>query len=90
MSNIVQEKIVNLRLNVLDWAQKSPNLNPTEMLWSILDKKLYPKPIYSRAALIDRLQEEWNNIGQYSCIKLVESIPERIRKCLTAKGGHFL
>ena len=38
-----------------------------------------------------RLQEEWdNNIDQELWIKLVESMPERIQKCLKAKGGHFL
>ena len=89
-SNIVKEKIVKLKLRVLDWAPKSSDLNPVEMLWSILDKKLPTKPIYSKAALIDRLQEEWNNIDKDLCIKLVESMPERIRKCLKTKGGHFL
>lgn len=88
-SDIVKEKIAKLKLNVLDWAPKSPDLNPIEMLWSILDKKLASKPIYSKQALKDRLQEEWNNIDQDLCIKLVESMPERIRKCLAAKGGHF-
>ena len=53
-------------------------------------KKLASKPIYSKAALMDRLQEEWDNADQDLCIKLVESVPERIRKCLKAKGGHFL
>lgn len=89
-SKIVQEKISKLKLNVLNWAPKSPDLNPIEMLWSILDKKLGSKPMYSKIALIDRLQEEWNLIDQDLCIKLVDSMPERIRKCLKAKGGHFL
>ena len=89
-SNIVKEKVVKLKLRVLDWAPKSPDLNPVEMLWSILDKKLPTKPIYSKAALIDRLQEEWNNIDKDLCIKLIEAMPERIGKCLKVKGEHFL
>ena len=90
MSNIVKQKIAKLKLDVLDWAPKSPDLNPIEMLWSILDKKPASKPMYSKAALMDRLQEERDNVDQDLCIKLVESILERIRKCLKAKGGHFL
>ncbi|CAF3183212.1 unnamed protein product [Rotaria socialis] len=77
-SNIVKEKIVKLKLNMLEWVPTSPDLNRIEMLWSILDKKLVAKPMYSKAALIDRLQEEWNNIDKDLCIKLVESMPERI------------
>ena len=89
-SNMVKEKIVKLKLNVLELAPKSPDLNPVKMLWSILDKKLATKPIYWKAALIERLQEEWNNIDKDLCVKLVESMPEHIQKCLKAKGGHFV
>ena len=57
-SNIVKEKIVKSKLGVLDWAPKMPDLNPVEMLGSTLDKKLTTKLFYSKAILIDRLQEE--------------------------------
>ena len=43
-SNIVKEKIAKLRLRMLGWALKSPDLNPIGMLWSILDKKMAAKP----------------------------------------------
>ncbi|CAF1477350.1 unnamed protein product [Adineta ricciae] len=89
-SNIVQNTIKRMKLNVLNWAPKSPDLNPIEMLWSILDKKLASKPIYSKLTLQDRLQQEWKNIDKDLCIKLIESMPERIQSCLKAKGGHFL
>jgi hypothetical protein len=85
-----ERKNWQIALDVLDWAPKSPDLNPIEMLWSILDKKLASKPMYSRAALMDRLQEEWDIIDRDLCVKLVESMHVRIRKCLKAKGGHFL
>ena len=39
---------------------------------------------------MERLEEEWNNIGQELCIKLVELMPERMQKCLKAKSGRFL
>ena len=90
ISNIVNEKIAKLNLRMLDWAPKRPDLNPVDMLWSILEKKLAAKPIYSKVALIERLQEEWNNIDKVLCIKLVESMPERICRCLKVKGRHFL
>ena len=57
-SKLVQEKMVKLNLNVLEWPVKSPHLNPIEMLCSILDKKLAAKPIYSIMELRQRLEEE--------------------------------
>ena len=89
-SNIVKEKIARLKLRMLEWGPKSADLNPVEMFWSILDKKLTAKSIYSKAALIERFQEKWNNIDKDLCIELVESMAERIHKSLKAKGGHFL
>ena len=89
-SNIIKEKIVKPKLGVLDLTPKSPDLNSVEMRWSTLDKKSTTKPFYSKVALSDRLQEEWNNVDKDLCIELVESMPERICKCLKAKGRRFL
>ena len=89
-SNLVKEKISKMKLNVLPWTAKSPDLNPIEMLWSILDKKLAAKPIYSKSELFSRLQSEWDNIDQLLCCNLIDSMPDRIQKCLKAKGGHFV
>ena len=39
---------------------------------------------------MERLEEEWDHIDQELCIKMIEPMPERIHKCLKAKGGHSL
>ena len=62
-SNVIKDKIVKLKLNVLDLTPKSSDLNPIEMLCSILDKKLLSKPIYLGTTLMERFQEEWDNIN---------------------------
>ncbi|CAF4617904.1 unnamed protein product [Rotaria socialis] len=50
-SDTVKKKIAKVKLNVLDWAPKSSDLNPIEMLWPTLDKTLASKPIYARQGL---------------------------------------
>ena len=89
-SKLVQEKMAKLKLNVLEWPAKSPHLSPIEMLCSILYKKLVAKLIYSIMELRQRLEEEWNGIRQLSCLNLIDSMPDRIQKCLKSKGGHFM
>ena len=90
MSKLVQEKMAKLKLNVLEWPAKSSDLNPIEMLCSIWDTKLAAKPIYSIMELCQRLEEQWNDINQLSCLNLIDSIPDRIQKCLKSNGGHFM
>ena len=89
-SKLVQEKMAKLKLNVLEWSAKSPHLNSIEILCSILDKKLDAKPIYSIMELHQRLEEEWNGIRQLSYLNLIDSIPDKIQKCLKSKGSHFM
>jgi len=89
-SKLVSEKITKMKLNMLEWVSKSPDLNPVEMLWSILDKKLGAKPIYTKAQLKERLEQEWDDVDQQLCLNLIDSMPDRIQKCLKAKGGHFI
>ena len=81
-SKLIREKMAKLKVDVLEWAAKSPHLNPIEMLCSILDKKLAAKPTYSIMELRQRLEEEWNGISQLSCLNLIDSMPDRIQKCL--------
>ena len=89
-SQLVQGKMAKLKLNVLEWSVKSPHLNPFEMFYSILDKKLAAKPIYSIMAFRQRLEAEWNGIRKLSCLNLIDSMPDRIQKCLKSKGGYFM
>ena len=86
---MVKAKMKKMKLKVLDWPAKSPDLNPIEFVWSILDKKLITTPIYNKATLRKRLVEEWKSLGIDLRGSLVDSMPERLTKYLQTKGGHF-
>ena len=79
-----------MKLNMFEWVAKSPDLNPVDMLWSIIDKRLAAKLIYTKEQLKERLKEECNGIDQQLCLNLIDSMFNRIQKCLKAKGGHFM
>ena len=89
-SELVSKKIGKMKLNMFELVAKSPDINPVEMLWLIIDQRLAAKPIDTQKQLKERLKEEWNGIDQQLCVSLIDSMPNRIQKCLKSKGGHFM
>ncbi len=72
----------------LDWPPQSPDLNPIENLWAILDAKIPLEGRTNRQIFWERLQEEWNAISQLTIDNLIKSIPNRLQMVIDNKGGH--
>lgn len=72
-------------LRVLRWPACSPDLNPIEHLWELLDRRRKDAP---ELPLLERLQYAWSTISRDECKKLVESVPRRLRAVVEARGGH--
>ena len=81
-----------LQTDKVSWYVKvrTPPLNPIELDWSILDKKLMTTPICNKATVRKRLEDEWKGLGIELRRSLVDSIPERLGKFLRAKVKHFI
>lgn len=77
-------------VNVLPWPSQSPDLNPIEHLWNEVERRLrqLPQRPTSKEDLWIKLQEVWNRIELDFLTKLIESMPERVRDVLKAKGGY--
>jgi transposase len=71
------------------WPGNSPDLNPIEHLWPILQESVFvtPKP-RNRAELILRVEQAWAGISFSLLQRLVLSVPERIRTCHDNNGGR--
>jgi hypothetical protein len=76
-------------VEVMDWPPRSPDLNPIEHIWSLIDQRISGIRFNSLTQLEEELARQWNNITTTECLNLIESMPERIRLCLKAKGGYF-
>lgn len=75
-------------VNVLDWAARSPDLNPQENLWGILVRKVYTngKQYSSITDLKAAIIREWNNIDDKVLKALVNSMPNRIFAVISKQG----
>ena len=75
-----------------EWPPNSPDLNPIENLWSILEETMksekdQPKNI---ADLEKLLQRAWNKIKLDTLENLVKAMPDRVRDIVKNKGYYVI
>lgn len=72
-----------------DWPAQSPDLNPIEHVWHHLKLKLsaYSTKAKGVHELWERIDKEWNSFTEMECRRYIDSMPDRIRAVLEAKGG---
>lgn len=72
-----------------EWPANSPDLNPIERLWSILQDRVIAKRAYTYDALVDVVINTWWELEQSTIRALFDSMPVRLEKCIHAEGGRF-
>ncbi len=77
-----------LRVKVMDWPSKSPNLNPIEHLWDILKRKVEERMVANISQLRDVVMEEWKRTPVATCEALVNSMLKRVKAVLENNGCH--
>ena len=77
------------KVNILKWPATSPDLNPIENLWDIIDKKLTNYYLTTGNDLQQAILKLWLEIPVETCENLVQSMPRRINSCISAKGSSF-
>ena len=73
-------------LEVLDWPSQSPDLNPIESLWKILDDAARDRHPSTEAKLFEILESEWKKISVSQLLRLVDSMPRRCQAVIDACG----
>ena len=71
---------------ILDWPSQSPDLNPIENLWSILDANLKDRRPQNEEELFEILKEGWKNLSTDLLERLSDSMPRRIQAVIDANG----
>ncbi|GFV14580.1 transposable element Tc3 transposase [Trichonephila clavipes] len=89
-ANIVDECLQSEDITRMDWPAYSPDLNPIEHVWNMLDQRTtarQPPPtclLELRRALLD----EWCNITQDQIDNLILSMSRRCKACIASSGRH--
>ena len=73
----------------MSWPARSPDLNPIENIWAIIDRKMSAYNITGVEHLKQCLHQEWLDISKGLCQKLISSMKSRVKACYKAKGGYF-
>ena len=87
-SRLSKEWKARNNVTTLPWPPQSPDLNPIEHLWDVLERKIRahnPLP-KNKEELWQILQEEWSQINNNVIQSLVDSMPRRVTAVIDNKG----
>jgi hypothetical protein len=89
-SHSARDFLQDRNVSVLPWPAKSPDLNPIEHVWDLLERRVRARAITARNVrkLAGALVEEWGNITQQELANLVQSMRRRCTAVLNTAGGH--
>lgn len=76
-------------LSNMEWPPQSPDLNPIELLWEELDRRVRDSAPTSQSDLWRLLQEAWESLPAITLQKLVDRMPRLVEAVIKSKGGFF-
>lgn len=68
------------------WPPNSPDLNPIEIIWSIIKRRLNQYHIRTKEELIQRVKEVWNALDQSTIDRLVGEFNKRVDLVISVNG----
>lgn len=87
-ARLTKEFLRKKKVTSIDWPSMSPDLNPLEHLWGVLNRKVEVCNPSNRNQLKQVIQDEWNKISPDVCCHLMSSMLRRVKAVIDNKGGH--
>ncbi|CAF4872576.1 unnamed protein product [Pieris macdunnoughi] len=87
---ITSDYLRQQEIRVMEWPSISPDLNPIEHIWDLLDRRIRKRPIAPQTLqqLTEALIEEWERIPQEDIRRIIRSMPRRCQAVIRAHGGY--
>ena len=75
-------------MRVLPWPARSPDLNPIEHIWDIIDRRARPRRNRQTIAELEAdLRAEWAALGPSMIANYINSMQARCQAMIRANGG---
>jgi hypothetical protein len=71
---------------VRDWPARSPDLNPIEVMWSVIQRRVDASAPCDKEELKAFWRREWDAIPVEQVNSLVDSFQARLKACIAGKG----
>ena len=90
----VMQLFANLEISTLNWPAKSPDLNPIENVWGLMQIRL--DQLYDKQGkepknaneLFITIEKVWNEITQKEIQNLYQSLPKRMQSVVDLNGNR--
>ena len=79
-SALVKDWLRNSSIQEMQWPSSSPDFNPIEYLWDVLEDCVKKHHSKNKTELTLHLMEEWSKIELSMSEKLVDSVPTRLNE----------
>jgi len=86
-ARVVKAWMTHNNVPLLPWPAQSPDLNPIENLWSILDASCKDRKCNMASKLFAILRDAWGTLDKSLLESLVNSMHDRCQAVIEAKGG---
>ena len=81
------KKLASIGWNVLeDWPAYSPDLNPIENVWAVVNRRVSEYRVETEEELKDAVQKVWKAFPQREIDNFCRSFKEKLRNCAERKG----
>lgn len=87
--NYLKSKENESVLEIMEWPPQSPDINPIELLWEELDRKVKSMRPTGESEMFECLKLAWETLEARTYQKLVERLPRICAALIKAKGGHI-
>lgn len=85
-SRVVKSWLAQNDVAVMQWPPQSPDLNPIENLWEIVNQRINRENCTNTNILYNRLEEAWKSIPQHFIDNLISSMRRRCQAVIKNKG----